>query len=117
MLLYVARDAQLLTEAIAPALDRGDVVFADRYLYSYEVLGADGRGLPRDQVRAVLRAVAATCGQIWSCCVTSMCTLRVVGAKRASSRRTHTARTTSRAAAVARALAASGSITGSAAAT
>ncbi len=62
VLLYVSRDAQLLTEAIGPALERGDVVFADRYLYSYEVMGADGRGLPREQVRAVLDAVA---GGVW----------------------------------------------------
>lgn len=62
LMLYVAREAQLLTEAIAPAIDRGDIVIADRYLYSYEVLSADGRGLPRDQVRGVLDAVA---GGVW----------------------------------------------------
>jgi dTMP kinase len=58
MLMYVARDAQLLEDAIRPALARGQVVFADRYLYSYEVLGCEGRGLPREMLRPILDAVA-----------------------------------------------------------
>ncbi len=62
VLLYLARDAQLLAESIHPAIGRGDVVFADRYLYSYDVLGCEGRGLPRETVRPLLDAVS---GGIW----------------------------------------------------
>lgn len=58
-LMYVARDAQLLAECINPALSRGGLVFADRYLYSYEVLGHYGRGLELEQVRPIIDSVAA----------------------------------------------------------
>lgn len=58
LLFYVARDAQLLAECIRPALKRRGLVFADRYLYSYEVLGHFGRGLPMSQIQPVLDAVA-----------------------------------------------------------
>lgn len=57
-LMYVARDAQLLAECIQPALSRGGLVFADRYLYSYEVLGHYGRGLELEQVRPIIDSVA-----------------------------------------------------------
>jgi dTMP kinase len=58
-LMYVARDAQLLAECINPALAKGGLVFADRYLYSYEVLGHYGRGLETEQVRPIIDSVAA----------------------------------------------------------
>lgn len=58
-LMYVARDAQLLDECINPALSKGGLVFADRYLYSYEVLGHYGRGLEVEQVRPIIDSVAA----------------------------------------------------------
>jgi dTMP kinase len=58
LLFYVARDAQLLAECIQPALKRGGLVFADRYLYSYEVLSHFGRGVPMPQIRSILDAVA-----------------------------------------------------------
>ncbi len=58
LLFYVARDAQLLAECIQPALKRGGLVFADRYLYSYEVLSHFGRGVPVAQIRPILDAVA-----------------------------------------------------------
>lgn len=61
-LLYVARDAQLLAECVGPALSDGGLVFADRYLYSYEVLGHHGRGLEVERVRPVLDAVS---GGLW----------------------------------------------------
>lgn len=57
-LMYVARDAQLLAENINPLLSKGGLVFADRYLYSYEVLGHYGRGLELEQVRPIIDAVA-----------------------------------------------------------
>ena len=62
LLFYVARDAQNLAEQILPALRGGGLVFADRYLYSYEVLSCSGRGLDRAQVRPILDAVA---GGVW----------------------------------------------------
>lgn len=55
---YIARDVQLASECIRPALDQDALVIADRYLYSYEVLGHYGRGLPIEQVRKVLNAAA-----------------------------------------------------------
>jgi dTMP kinase len=61
-LMYVARDAQLLAECINPALAKGGLVFADRYLYSYEVLGHYGRGLEVEQVRPIIDSVA---GGVW----------------------------------------------------
>lgn len=57
-LLYVARDVQLIEQALRPALARGDVVLADRFLYTAEVLARHGRHLAEDFVRPVLRAVA-----------------------------------------------------------
>jgi dTMP kinase len=57
-LLYAARDVQLLEEALEPALSRADVVVADRFLYSAEVLARFGRGLPESNVRPVLEAAA-----------------------------------------------------------
>ena len=63
LLLYVARELQLAEEVIAPALERADVVIADRYLYTAEVLaraGARSARLvhPRDHRRRGGRAVA-----------------------------------------------------------
>jgi dTMP kinase len=58
LFLYVTRDVQLIDEAIRPALARADVVIADRFLYSAEILARHGRGLPEDLVRPVLTAAA-----------------------------------------------------------
>lgn len=55
-LLYVARDVQLIEQALRPALARGDIVLADRFLFTAEVLGRHGRHLPRDFVDPVLQA-------------------------------------------------------------
>ncbi len=56
--LYVTRDVQLLDEMTRPALGRADVVIADRFLYSAEIIGRYGRGLPADWIRPVLAAAA-----------------------------------------------------------
>ena len=56
--LYVTRDVQLLEEMTRPALGRADVVIADRFLFSAEVLARFGRGLPESYVRPVLQAAA-----------------------------------------------------------
>lgn len=55
-LLYVARDVQLIHESLVPALNSHDVVLADRFLYTPEVLGRYGRRLADDFVKPILRA-------------------------------------------------------------
>jgi dTMP kinase len=56
--LYVTRDVQLLEEMTRPALGRADIVIADRFLFSAEVLARHGRGLPEAWLRPVLEAAA-----------------------------------------------------------
>lgn len=57
-LLYVARDVQLIHEALRPALAEHDLVLADRFLYTPEVLGRHGRRLPESFIRPILDAAA-----------------------------------------------------------
>lgn len=57
-LLYVARDVQLIHEALRPALAEHDLVLADRFLYTPEVLGRYGRRLPESFTRPILTAAA-----------------------------------------------------------
>ena len=57
-LLYVARDVQLIHEALVPALQTHDLVLADRFLYTPEVLGRHGRHLPESFTRPILSAAA-----------------------------------------------------------
>jgi dTMP kinase len=57
-LLYVARDVQLIEEALRPALKLSDVVLADRFLYTAEILGRKGRHLPDSFTKPVLQAAA-----------------------------------------------------------
>jgi dTMP kinase len=57
-LLYVARDVQLIHEALRPALAENDLVLADRFLYTPEVLGRHGRRLPESFTRPILTAAA-----------------------------------------------------------
>ena len=57
-LLYVARDVQLIHEALRPALADHDLVLADRFLYTPEVLGRHGRQLPESFTRPILTAAA-----------------------------------------------------------
>lgn len=58
LLLYVARDAQMIDEFIRPKLQPGHIVFCDRYLYSAIVHSHHARGLPREQVDAVVQVAA-----------------------------------------------------------
>ncbi len=62
LLLFAARDAQLLEETTRPALERAEVVLADRYLYTAEALAHGGRGLPHEVIQPVL--VAASGGLV-----------------------------------------------------
>jgi dTMP kinase len=57
-LLYVARDVQLIHEALRPALTDHDLVLADRFLYTPEVLGRHGRRLPESFTQPILKAAA-----------------------------------------------------------
>ncbi len=58
LLLYVARDTQMIDEYIRPKLKPGHIVFCDRYLYSAVVHSHHARGMPREQVDAVIEVAA-----------------------------------------------------------
>jgi dTMP kinase len=57
-LLYVARDVQLIEQALRPALGRTDVVLADRFLYTAEILGTYGRRLSPQWTAPILQGAA-----------------------------------------------------------
>lgn len=59
MLLYLAREVQLVDERVRPALRGAQVVIADRSVHSAEVLARFGRGLPEGEVESVVSAMAA----------------------------------------------------------
>jgi dTMP kinase len=61
-LLFIAQRAQLLRETILPALDRGALVLADRYVDSTLAYQGGGRGLDPDLLRTLHRVV---CHDIW----------------------------------------------------
>src|SRR5690606_27718474 len=56
--LNLARDAQQREVVIAPALARGEVVVADRYLYSQLALTGGGRGVPTSMLAAACELAA-----------------------------------------------------------
>jgi dTMP kinase len=58
MLLYVARDVQLIEQVVRPALRDGDIVVADRFLYTAQVLARHGRHLPPSYTDPILNAAA-----------------------------------------------------------
>src|SRR5262245_57622374 len=57
-LLYVARDVQLIEESLRPALKTSDVVLADRFLFTAEILARKGRHLSRQFTTPVLQCAA-----------------------------------------------------------
>jgi len=57
-LLYVAREVQLLEEALRPALASYDLVIADRFLFTAQILGSAGRKLSREWMRPILEQAA-----------------------------------------------------------
>ncbi len=59
LMLYVAREVQLAEEVLRPALERADVVIADRYFYTAEVLAGAGRDLPASEIRSIVETAAA----------------------------------------------------------
>ncbi|ABC83080.1 dTMP kinase [Anaeromyxobacter dehalogenans] len=56
--LNLAREAQQLEEVVRPALARGALCVADRSLHSILALAVAGRGLPRAEVEAAVRAAS-----------------------------------------------------------
>ena len=61
-LLFVAARAQLLREVVLPALERGAVVLADRYVDSTLAYQGGGRGL---DIEALRRLHRDACGDVW----------------------------------------------------
>ncbi|MEM7807928.1 MAG: dTMP kinase [Planctomycetota bacterium] len=61
MLLYMAARAQLVPETIRPALDRGEVVLADRFFSSTHAYQLGGDGLTFDDIADVARVATAGC--------------------------------------------------------
>ena len=57
LFLFAAARAQLVTEVIQPALERGDIVLSDRYVDSTTAYQGYGRGLPLEEV-AQINAIA-----------------------------------------------------------
>lgn len=58
MLLYLAREAQVTEELTVPALAKADIVIADRYFYSYKLLGSIARGVDRKRLDSIIDQVA-----------------------------------------------------------
>ncbi|ACL66787.1 thymidylate kinase [Anaeromyxobacter dehalogenans 2CP-1] len=58
LFLNLAREAQQLEEVVRPALARGALCVADRSLHSILALAIAGRGLPRAEVEAAVRAAS-----------------------------------------------------------
>jgi len=59
MLLYMASRAQLVQQRIIPALGRGELVLADRFISSTLAYQGAAGGLPRDEILAVGDAACA----------------------------------------------------------
>jgi dTMP kinase len=56
MLLYMASRAQLVEERIRPALQKGEIVVADRFVSSTYAYQGSGGGVPYEHIRAVADA-------------------------------------------------------------
>lgn len=61
MLLYMASRAQLVSERIRPAMERGEVVMADRFVASTLAYQGSAGGLPIDDIRAVAAVAVQGC--------------------------------------------------------
>jgi dTMP kinase len=62
MMLYMASRAQLVDERIRPALERGEVVIADRFVTSTIAYQGHAGGVPVQDILAVARAA---CRDVW----------------------------------------------------
>ena len=61
MLLYMASRAQLVQERIRPAMLKGDVVLADRFVASTLAYQGSAGGLPIEEIRAVAQVAVQGC--------------------------------------------------------
>jgi dTMP kinase len=59
LMLYLTREVQLFDEATRPAIESSDIVIADRYHYTAEVLAVYGRGLPAEVAAPLVTAALA----------------------------------------------------------
>lgn len=62
LLLNAARETQVITEEIRPALARGEIVITDRGLYSHMIVARSVRALPRLEVNEISEFAA---GGLW----------------------------------------------------
>jgi dTMP kinase len=62
LLLFSAARAQLVAQVIAPALQAGKIVLADRFGWSTMAYQGYGRGMDRDRIRELF---AIACGDVW----------------------------------------------------
>jgi len=62
MMLYMASRSQLVEERIRPALAKGHLVVADRFVSSTFAYQGSAGGVPREEIMAVARAA---CGETW----------------------------------------------------
>jgi len=62
LLLYMAARAQLVAEVIAPALQAGKIVLADRFGWSTLAYQGYGRGLDLNDIAALM---GVACGPVW----------------------------------------------------
>ncbi len=67
MMLYMASRAQLVEEQIRPALSRGDLVLADRFVSSTLAYQGAAGGLPEDEILSVARAACGKPGSPGAC--------------------------------------------------
>lgn len=67
MMLYMASRAQLVEERIRPAMARGELVLADRYVSSTLAYQGAAGGLPREEIIAVGHAACGTPGTPGAC--------------------------------------------------
>jgi dTMP kinase len=61
MMLYMASRAQLVEQVIRPALDRGELVLADRFISSTLAYQGAAGGLPAEEITAVGRVAVGDC--------------------------------------------------------
>lgn len=62
LMMYMASRAQLVSEKIEPALDRGEMVLADRYVSSTLAYQGTAGGISKEEIVSVARAA---CGKHW----------------------------------------------------
>lgn len=67
MMLYMASRAQLVEQKIRPALSRGEMVLADRFISSTLAYQGAAGGLPREEILAVADAACGPRGRPGSC--------------------------------------------------